>query len=257
MPVYTTEITSDSLSSDNPIHQRLIKAYYLALPFIEGDLLEIGCGEGRGIELLLPKCQRYVAIDKIAAVIEKLQAQYRSVDFRQMNIPPIPEFEDNSFDRIISFQVIEHIKDDRLYLQEIKRILRPGGIALVTTPNRKFTLTRNPWHQREYLSQELFQLARSVFDQVEIKGIGGNKKVMDYYLQNKQSVEKITRFDIFDLQHRLPASWLRLPYDVLNRVNRRRLQKQDDQLVADISHTDYELRDDAEQGLDLFCVLTK
>ena len=54
MGTYTTEITSDSLVSDNPIHQRLIKAYYLAQPYIQGDLLEVGCGEGRGIHLLTP-----------------------------------------------------------------------------------------------------------------------------------------------------------------------------------------------------------
>jgi SAM-dependent methyltransferase len=153
--------------------------------------------------------------------------------------------------------VIEHIEDDLSYLQEIKRVLKPGGIALLTTPNFKFTLTRNPWHQREYLSHELFQLAQSVFDQVEVKGIQGNEKVMEYYQQNKQSVQKITRFDIFDLQHKLPASWLRLPYDLLNRLNRRSLQKDDDQLVASITHQDYSLTDDAETGLDLFCVLTK
>jgi SAM-dependent methyltransferase len=174
-----------------------------------------------------------------------------------MNIPPIPDFTDHSFDCIISFQVIEHIKDDLSFLQEIKRILKKGGKALITTPNNKYTLTRNPWHQREYLSHELFQLASSVFDDVQIYGIKGNEKVMDYYYQNKKSVRKITRFDILDLQYRLPASWLRVPYDLLNRMNRRSLQREDDQLVASISHHDYLLTDSAQDGLDLFCVLTK
>ena len=257
MSVYTTEIASDHLDSDNPIHQSLIKAYHLAIPYIKGDLLEIGCGEGRGIDLIYPHCDRYTAIDKIGSVIEKLQQRYPAVTFYQMNIPPLGTLGDNSFDSVISFQVIEHIEDDLSYLQEIKRVLKPGGIALLTTPNFKFTLTRNPWHQREYLSHELFQLAQSVFDQVEVKGIQGNEKVMEYYQQNKQSVQKITRFDIFDLQHKLPASWLRLPYDLLNRLNRRSLQKDDDQLVASITHRDYSLTDNAEAGLDLFCVLIK
>jgi hypothetical protein len=107
------------------------------------------------------------------------------------------------------------------------------------------------------LSHELFQLASSVFDDVQIYGIKGNEKVMDYYYQNKKSVRKITRFDILDLQYRLPASWLRVPYDLLNRMNRRSLQREDDQLVASISHHDYLLTDSAPDGLDLFCVLTK
>ena len=257
MAVYTTEIASDRLDSDNPIHQRLFKAYHLALPYMEGEVLEIGCGEGRGIELLYKNCQKYVAIDKIGTVIEQLERQFPAVEFHQMNIPPIPEFADHSFDRILSFQVIEHIKDDLSFLQEIKRLLKKGGKALITTPNHKFTLTRNPWHQREYFADELQQLANQVFDKVQIYGIKGNQKVMEYYRQNQLSVQKITRFDVLDLQHRLPASWLRIPYDLLNRLNRRNLQRDDDSLVASISHEDYLLTETAGEGLDLFCVLTK
>ena len=56
MSIFTTEITSEKISSDNPIHQRLYKAYIESLPFISGDVLELGCGEGRGIDLIsLPK----------------------------------------------------------------------------------------------------------------------------------------------------------------------------------------------------------
>lgn len=257
MAIYTTEITSDTLDSDNPIHQRLIKPYYLAQPYISGDLLEVGCGEGRGIALLQARCQRYVAIDKIDGALKKLEAVYPQVEFKQMNIPPMKELPDNSFDRVISFQVIEHIKDDLTFLCEIARVLKPGGLALITTPNIEFTLTRNPWHQREYQSHELQELAEAVFDKVQIKGIAGNEKVMSYYNQNKQSVERITRFDILDLQYRLPASLLRIPYDILNRINRRKLQKQDNQLVTGITHEDYILVDEGAKGLDLFGILTK
>ena len=257
MATYTTEITSDSIESDNPIHQRLIKAYYIAAPYFSGEMLEIGCGEGRGIDLIEGKCQRYMAVDKNGPIIERLRARYPWGEFKQMDIPPLRGIADNSFDRVISFQVIEHIKDDKAYLQEIKRILRPGGIALITTPNRKFTLTRNPWHQREYLAEELSKLCNLVFEQVEIKGVGGNEKVMEYYNQNKASVQKITRFDVFDLQHKLPASWLQWPYEILNRMNRKKLQQGNNQLVSGISHQDYILTENPEQGLDLFCILTK
>jgi hypothetical protein len=57
MSVYTTEIASEVIASDNPIHQRLIKAYYLSLDYIKGDVLEVGCGEGRGVDLILPKAK--------------------------------------------------------------------------------------------------------------------------------------------------------------------------------------------------------
>ena len=95
-------------------------------------------------------------------------------------------FEDDSFDSIVSFQVIEHLEDDELFIKEIYRILKPGVIALLTTPNRKMTLSRNPWHIREYTADELSNLCLKYFKQVEMKGIKGNKKVMEYYLRNKQ-----------------------------------------------------------------------
>ena len=162
--VYTTEITSESIPSDNPIHQRLLKAYVLAPQFVSGRLLEVGCGEGRGIDWLLPAVEHYTAIDKIAPVIESLKIKYPQSTFYSGNIPPLSVFADNSFDSIVSFQVIEHIEDDKLFLKEINRVLKPGGIALLTTPNRPLSLSRNPWHVREYTATELTQLAQKYFN---------------------------------------------------------------------------------------------
>ena len=157
----------------------------------------------------------------------------------------------------MSFQVIEHIENDSLYLKEINRVLKPGGMALITTPNRKMSLSRNPWHIREYLSDELSSLARKFFSQVEMKGITGNDKVMKYYEENKKSVRRFTRFDIFNLLYHLPASILRIPYEILNRWNRNKLQSQDKGLVTDIRHEDYIVVDDASNALDLLLIVKK
>ena len=126
-------------------------------------VLELGCGEGRGIDIILKKSKSYTAIDKIKSVIDELSLKYKNNNFSASNFPPLEEIQDNSFDTIISFQVIEHINDDELFISEIKRILRPGGIALITTPNIKMTLTRNPWHIREYTSKQLRDLCEKYF----------------------------------------------------------------------------------------------
>lgn len=256
MGVYTTEIASESISSDNPIHQRLLKAYYLAKPYVQGDLLEIGCGEGRGVELLAPQVSSFTAIDKIGEVIDVLRERFPAHTFTQSHIPPL-SFEDNIFDSIVSFQVIEHIKEDKQYLEEIHRVLKPGGVAVITTPNRPLSLTRNPWHVREYTSKELENLAGSIFSKVEMKGITGSDNVWKYYEENKRSVERITRFDFLNLQYRLPAPLLRIPYDILNRYNRRKLEQGNAKRVADIGLKDYILSDQPAKSLDLFAILTK
>ncbi len=257
MATYTTEIASDKLISDNPIHQRLLKAYIAAKPWVSGDLLEVGCGEGRGVEELLPLAKSYVGLDKIGEVISMLQAKFPGVDFCQAVIPPFVGFADRSFDTIVSFQVIEHIANDRLFLQEIYRMLKPGGKAIISTPNINHTLSRNPWHEREYTPQQLIDLASSIFDRVEAMGVGGSPKVWDYHEANRKSVNKIMRFDIFDLQHKLPASVLRMPYEILNRLNRNKLHKQQGNSVVEITHEDFPLVDNPAEGLDLFYVLWK
>lgn len=257
MSTYTTEIASDKITSDNPIHQRLLKAYYEAQAFVKGKVLEPGCGEGRGIALLSPQTEEYVALDKIQGVIDALKPKFPSVDFRQAVFPPFTDIPDNYFDTVISFQVIEHIKNDRLFLQEIQRVLKPGGKAIITTPNIKMSLSRNPWHEREYTSTELKDLASGIFSEVDMKGIAGNEKVMEYHDQNRASVARITRFDIFNLQYRLPNALLRIPYDLLNRVNRNRLQEQDEGLVTEIHRDDFFLKEEHQENLDLFCIMTK
>lgn len=254
--IYTTEITSDQLPSDNPLHQRLLKPYLVAPELIRGDLLEIGCGEGRGIAHLLPAVSSYAAIDKIEAAVERLRQQFPSGKFVSGHLPPLP-YSDQSFDAIVTFQVIEHIQDDALFLQEIHRVLRPGGVALITTPNRPLSLSRNPWHIREYTAAELTQLAKRIFPHVDMRGITGNEKVMAYHERNRQSVQRLMRWDLLDLQHRLPAWVLRIPYDLMNRMNRNKLQQSSDELVRSITANDYLVTDDATTALDLFVTVRK
>ncbi|WP_234733111.1 class I SAM-dependent methyltransferase [Tellurirhabdus bombi] len=252
----TTEITSAEIISDNPVHQRLLFPYVEAAKIVSGNVLEIGCGWGRGLELLTQAASHYTGIDKNLALIESLQKQYPQSRFIQANIPPLSDLPDNTFDYIVTFQVIEHIENDDLFVKEAHRVLKPGGTLLLTTVNRLFSLTRNPWHVREYTAQELQALISRYFPTVKTEGIHGNAKVMDYYEQNKKSVEKFTRFDVLNLQYRLPRWMLQIPYDILNRMNRNQLHEQGG-LAAEIRHTDYVRSANPAGSLDFFYMATK
>ncbi|MBO0950977.1 class I SAM-dependent methyltransferase [Fibrella forsythiae] len=249
----TTEITSADIASDNPVHQRLLFPYIEAAKIVSGNVLEIGCGWGRGLHLLTEAADQYTGIDKNADLINALGKAYPKSTFIQANIPPLSTLPDDTFDYIVTFQVIEHIENDDLFVKECYRVLKPGGKLLLTTVNKTFSLTRNPWHVREYVADELKTLMRKYFPTVETRGVHGNEKVMTYYAQNKASVEKITRWDLLDLQHRLPRRLLQIPYDLMNRLNRNRLLQQDG-LAAEINYTDYVVSQDPAGSLDFFYV---
>ncbi len=252
--LHTAERVSASDTSDNYVFQRSLLAYLEAATIVSGDVLEIGAGMGYGIKHIAPKADNYMTIDKFPVDIDP---QWTNVSFEQMNIPPLKGMADNTYDYVVSFQVIEHIQDDHLYTKEIHRVLKPGGKFIVTTPNKKMSITRNPWHIREYTISELEVLLGKYFTTVEAKGVFGNEKIMDYYEKNKASVHKITRFDIFNLQYRLPRQILQIPYDILNRMNRRKLLKENNSLVSDISTTDYSIEKARKGCFDLFYIATK
>lgn len=255
--IYRTEIASAENIADNAIHQRLLYAYVEAAKYVKGDLLDIGCGEGRGMHFLRDKVDSYTGIDKIQEVLDGLKNQYPNDTFLQMNIPPFKGLDSNSFDTVVSFQVIEHIEDDHGYLKEIHRVLKPGGATILSTPNIKMTLTRNPWHVREYTHQELKNLLLKYFSSVECYGVYGNEDVMKYYEENKKGVQKFTRFDIFNLQYRLPRKWLAIPYDIANKMNRKNLLESDNELVKAINLESFSLKEVDDKCFDLFYIAKK
>ncbi len=254
----TTEIASSEIVSDNPIHQRLFYPYLKVIEVIKGgNMLEIGTGAGRGVEVMANIVDNYTGIDKNAPLLKEHSEKYPKFKFIDMFIPPLKGLADNSFDYIVTFQVIEHIADDNAFLKEAFRVLKPGGKLFLTTPNRIMSLTRNPWHEREYLGLELKQLMEKYFAKVETKGIHGNNLVNEYYEANKKSVKKITRFDVFNLQYNLPRWMLQIPYDIGNRLSRNMLLKSDANLTTGITPECFHLSDDIDTCYDFYYVATK
>ena len=240
--------------SDNFVFQRSLLAYHAAAQRIGGDVLEIGTGAGYGIEVVAPHARSFITVDKFAPAAELMRHPH--VEFHQAVVPPLA-FAANSFDFVISFQVIEHVKQDIELVREVKRVLKPGGKFIVTTPNAPMSLTRNPWHVREYTAEQLRRLLAARFSEIETLGVFGNEKVMDYYAENRRGVERITRFDILDLQHHLPRWMLQIPYDILNRMNRRKLLRENTGLTTSIRMDDYRIEPVGDGCFDLFYIAVK
>jgi SAM-dependent methyltransferase len=75
-------------------------------------------------------------------------------------------FKDGSFDAIVSMQTIESIEDDEKYLDDLKALLKPGGVLLIDTPIRKFRvdIPENPHHKRYYGLDEWIDMLQKRFE---------------------------------------------------------------------------------------------
>ena len=253
----TAERSSHLDPSENVIFQRHMIAYKEASKLISGTVLEIGCGEGYGISELVKFSEKYIGVDKFDTFISEEIKKNNDIVFHKMEIPPLLNIEANSIDFVVTFQVIEHIQDDHYFLKEIFRVLKPGGKLLLTTPNKLMSLSRNPWHIREYTPFEMKDILSKYFAKTQVNGVYGNDLVMEYYKKNKESVEKITRFDIFNFQYILPRWILQVPYDILNRFNRKKLKSDNENVVSLVKVDDYSILDSTENCLDYFCIATK
>ncbi len=244
----TAQRVSKNDPSDGYVLARSVVAYdqaALRIGQVPGArVLEVGTGSGYGVGILAPVCQSLTTVDKCAgAGVVGGPAGFGSgggpenVEFRRAKVPPL-DFPSCSFDFVVALQVIEHLKDDFGFVAEVARVLRPGGKFIVSTPNRPRSLTRNPWHVREYTAGEFWSLIASGLDGVEAFGVFGNERVEEYYERNRASVARFGRLDPLRLREWAPRWILRVPYDVANRLNRRQLASGGPEIVAD----DYFLR---------------
>ncbi len=239
---------------NNYLFQRSIKAYYEAASRISGKVLEIGTGSGYGVEIISGVANEFVTVDKFDTKLDF--SQYPNVTFMQGNVPPL-NFEANTFDFAITFQVVEHIKDDHSFIREIHRVLKPGGKLIITTPNIKMSITRNPWHIREYSVEQFKNLLSKYFSQVEPMGVYGNEKSDAYYENNKKSVQKVLRWDILRMNRWLPRQVLQVPYDIMNKRNRKKLMHENTDLANSFTHEDFFVKKADDKCFDLFYVATK
>lgn len=168
----TGERTVPGIPEENYWFRRHEAAYLALAPHCAGaTVLEAGCGEGYGADLLAGVADRVVALDYDQLTAAHVHRAYPRVGVVRGNLATLP-LADESVDVVANLQVIEHLWDQHGFLVECRRVLRPGGRLLVTTPNRiTFSPGRdtplNPFHTRELAPSELESLLRGAGFRVE------------------------------------------------------------------------------------------
>jgi SAM-dependent methyltransferase len=159
----TGERTIPGLAEENYWFRRHEVAYARLVDRCAGrDVLEAGCGEGYGADLIADHARSVIGLDYDESAVAHVRARYPLVDMRHGNLAELP-LEDGAIDVVVNFQVIEHLWDQGQFVAECLRVLRPGGVLLMSTPNRiTFSPGRdtpiNPFHTRELNAAELTEL---------------------------------------------------------------------------------------------------
>jgi SAM-dependent methyltransferase len=140
------------------------------------EVLEAGCGEGYGADLIAGVARRVIALDYDEAAVAHVRARYPRVEALHGNLAELP-LAGASVDVVVNFQVIEHLWDQAQFVGECARVLRPSGLLMVSTPNRiTFSPGRdtpvNPFHTRELNADELTELLVDAgFASVSMSGV--------------------------------------------------------------------------------------
>ena len=206
----------DPTGGDDYISIQHVERYRFACQRLKpgSRVLDVACGTGYGTAMLRDHGCDVVAGDldpvEIASVRQSLGYD-RIVCLDVRHIP----FVDGSFDAVVSFETIEHIVEGRQFLEEIRRVLRPGGVFIGSTPNISYTA--HPWyHVKEYEPEEYYSLVRDIFGNIECRGqyFRWRDRLLDIVNRSAAIRYRIFRLPfvlVMSSAKRLAASWQRMP----------------------------------------------
>lgn len=136
-------------------------------------VVDIACGEGYGSHILSSVAFNVTGIDIDADVVAYASKKYRKNNLRylQGSAARIP-LDDHVADVVVSFETIEHHDQHEQMLSEIKRILKPGGLLIISTPDRKYYSDernfKNQFHVKELTHDEFASLLRNYFGNISM-----------------------------------------------------------------------------------------
>jgi SAM-dependent methyltransferase len=162
------------LKSDRPTDGTYLEHYFryrFADRFVRDMLvLDCACGTGYGTFILAERSKEVVGVDRDsgALAIAKTNWAAGNIQYVQLDVKDLDRI-GRSFEVIVSFETIEHIEDPRTFLRLACESLSPGGILIVSTPNREVyrrRLAPNPFHIQEFSRDELQAILPERLDRI-------------------------------------------------------------------------------------------
>ena len=162
--------------------------YAIISKYVEGKtVLDIASGEGYGTNLISQKAAFVYGVDIDAASIAAAKQKYQreNIEFLEGSTDAIP-LGDHTVDVLISYETIEHHDRHEEMMQEAKRVLKPGGIIVISTPDKYFYSDKrnfkNKFHIKELYKNEFLDLISRYFGKTQLLNqmfINGNSIIND------------------------------------------------------------------------------
>ena len=151
--------------------------YAFCLQLVEDcEVLDLACGEGYGSHLLASRARSVVGMDLSPETISHASLRYNKVSnlsYVEADATDIPSADD-SFDLVVCFETIEHLLAQEEMLAEFRRVLRPDGLLLISSPDKKTysdqTGLSNPFHLKELYRDQFLALLKGQFPAVKLLG---------------------------------------------------------------------------------------
>lgn len=183
----TGERTLPDVPEENYWYRRHLAVYeWIGARVVGRRVVDLACGEGYGSEVLSRSARSVVGVDANPEAHEHARLRYRrqNLSFERALVEEWSE----PCEAAVFLQTIEHVRDPDAILAAFARVLEPGGVAYVSTPN-VLTLappgaekSGNPWHVKEYRAEEFRSLCASHFDEVELLGVFHARKLRAHEL---------------------------------------------------------------------------
>jgi SAM-dependent methyltransferase/GT2 family glycosyltransferase len=154
-----------------------LQRYDFASQFCVGKrVIDVGSGEGYGSNMLATVAESVIGIDLAPDAIQWAASKYGRANLKFVcgSAIEIPIGQNSSFDVAVCFELLEHIEEQDELLVEIKRLLKPNGILILSTPNRSTYSDepgyKNPFHKKELYFPEFCKLVGERFSDTVFLG---------------------------------------------------------------------------------------
>jgi GT2 family glycosyltransferase/SAM-dependent methyltransferase len=147
--------------------------YLWAAGFVAGRrVLDLASGEGFGAAILAETAAEVIGCDIDADSVEHATLNYDAdnLAFQVADARDLSAFEDGAFGAVVAFEMIEHVEPQERLLAEIKRVLRPDGLLIISTPDRDAYAESNPYHVHELTRAEFAELLAARFEHTAMFG---------------------------------------------------------------------------------------